>query len=216
MPLTREVFVEGFDLASVSSGVVLVSGKWDGREVSIVPLYERAYTVENNFPSRYEHAKLMAAETVRLHAQYHIDLLAIEDYLLNIVSHVSFSMGEFGGLVRGFHFQEGFPILLNKPQIMRSFVADGRKIPPREAGKRQLVTWAKEDFGFVSQQRLVKQRSDCSDAFLHAVLGVYTLLFMRGVPLNVLSEKRQGIWVNKKINGILDNFQNRMCSPREI
>jgi hypothetical protein len=201
------------DLASVSSGVVLVSGKWDGREVSITPLYEKAYTVKNDFPSHFYAAQEMLAETMRLHEKYCIDLIAVEDYLMLSSSQVSFSIGEFGGLVRGFHFEDGFPLLLNKPPVMRSFAADGRKIRPKAAGKRDLVDWAKEDFGFASQQRLAKQRSDCADAFWHAVLGVYTLLFIQGVPLNVLSEKRQGVWVNKKINGILDTFQNRMCEP---
>ena len=217
MPITTKTFVVGgFDLASVSSGVVYVNVSWDGREVVITPLYERAYRVENTFPGHYDCAHTMLEESLDIRQRFGLDLVAIEDYTLQSMSHVSFSIGEMGGLVRGFHFLEGLPILLNRPAVMRSFAADGRKIPPKMAGKRKLVEWAEEDFGFVSKQRLVKMRSDCCDAWWHAVIGVYTLMFMNGVPLNVLSPKRQTIWVNKKISGILDNFESRMCEPREI
>ena len=138
-----EVFVGGFDLSSVSSGVTYVRGEWDGNQVSIEALQERAYRIENHFVSHYEGAKLMLGDSLVFKQKYGLDLCAIEDYTMQSLSMVSFSIGEIGGLVRGFHFAAGFPLLLNKPVVMRSFAADGRKLPKGSAGKRALVECAK-------------------------------------------------------------------------
>lgn len=213
--MTRsEVIVGGFDLASVSSGVTYVRGVWERDAVTVEPVYEKAYTIKNTFPSRYAHAQLMIKDSCMIKEKHGLDLCVIEDYINASYSMVSFSMGEFGGLVRGTHFAAGFSILLNRPVIMRSFIANSRPIPKGIPGKRMLTKWAEEDFGFVSKQKKVKERSDCSDAFLHAVIGVYTLFFLQGAPLSLLSEKRQETWTHaKKQNGILDNLENRLCTP---
>jgi hypothetical protein len=212
--MTRlEFTVGGFDLASVSSGVVYVRGVWDGNTVSIEALQERAYKIENHFVSHYECAKLMLGDSLAFKQKYGLDLCAIEDYTMQSLSMVSFSIGEVGGLVRGFHFDAGFPLLLNKPVVMRSFAADGRKLPKGAPGKRALVTCAVEDFNYTSGCRYAKERSDCCDAFLHACMGVLTLMFLAGVPLDVISPKRQDIWRNKKCTGILDNLDVRLLYP---
>jgi len=206
--------VGGFDLASVSSGVTYVRGEWDGSRVFIEAVQERAYRLENNFVSHYEGAKCMLGDSVKFRQQYGLDLCAIEDYTLQSLSMVSFSIGEVGGLVRGFHFDVGFPILLNRPVIMRSFAADGRKIPKGPPGKRSLVAWAEEDFAYVSSCKYAKQRSDCSDAYWHAAIGVFTLMFLDGVPLEAISPKRRETWRNKKQTGILDNLVDRLFLPQ--
>ena len=205
--------VGGFDLASVSSGVTYVRGEVVQSKVVIAAIQERAYRIENNFVSHYEGAKCMLTDSLKFKQQYGLDLCAIEDYTLQSLSMVSFSIGEVGGLVRGFHFDAGFPLLLNRPVIMRSFAADSRKIPKGPPGKRALVAWAEEDFGYTSSCKYAKQRSDCSDAFLHAAMGVLTLMFIDGVPLDIISPKRQAIWRNKKQTGILDNLADRMFFP---
>jgi hypothetical protein len=210
----KEYYVGGFDLASVSSGVTYIHGEWDGRQVALEAIQERAYRLENNFVSHYEGAKHMLDDSLKFQQQYGLDLCAVEDYTLQSLSMVSFSIGEVGGLVRGFHFGAGFPILLNRPVIMRSFAADGRKIPKGPPGKRALVAWAEEDFGYTSSCKYVKQRSDCSDAFLHAVIGVFTLMFLDGVSFDIISPKRQDTWRNKKQTGILDNLADRLLFPQ--
>jgi hypothetical protein len=205
--------VGGFDLASVSSGVTYVRGEVDKGKVVIAAVQERAYRLENNFVSHYEGAKCMLEDSLKFKQQYGLELCAIEDYTLQSLSMVSFSIGEVGGLVRGFHFGAGFSILLNRPVVMRSFAADSRKIPKGAPGKRALVAWAEEDFGYVSSCKYVKQRSDCSDAYWHAVMGVLTLMFLDGVPLDVISLKRQTVWRSKKQTGILDNLADRLFVP---
>ena len=213
---TSEVCVGGFDLASVSSGVVYVRGVWDGDQVTIEPVFEKAYTIKNTFPSRYEHAQKMLEDSCKIDKEYGLSLCSIEDYINTSYSMVSFSMGEFGGLVRGTHYSAGFSILLTRPVIMRSFIADGRPIPKGPPGKRALMRWAEEDFGFVSKHKKVKERSDCADAFIHAVIGVYTLFFLQGAPLTLLSPKRQETWTHaKKQSGILDNLEYRLCTPEQ-
>ena len=214
MTRTEIVHVGGFDLASVSSGVTYVRGEWDGTQVHIEALHERAYKIENHFVSHYECAKLMLRDTLVFKEKYGLDLCAVEDYTMQTVSQVSFSIGEIGGLVRGFHFDAGIPILLNKPMVMRSFAANGRKLPKGASGKRALISLAKEDFGHASSCHYSKERSDCCDAWWHSVLGVYTLLFVKGVPLDIISPKRQEIWRNKKGTGIFDTLEYRLLSPK--
>jgi len=213
--MKTEFVVGGLDLASVSSGVTYVRGTWNGSTVKLEPLIEKAFRIENSFPSRYEHARKMLQLSCSVRDEYGLDLCAIEDYTMQIASMVSFSMGEFGGIVRAFHYASGFPILLNKPQIMRSFIADARKIPKGAAGKRSIIEWCGEDFSYESVQTYAKERSDCSDAFVHACLGIYTLLFLEGVPLSILSEKRQMTWKNHKKSGILDQLDVRLLYPRK-
>lgn len=211
--MAKAYLVGGFDLASVSSGVTYVRGEVDKGKVVIAAVQERAYRLENNFVSHYEGAKCMLSDSLKFKQQYGLELCAIEDYTLQSLSLVSFSIGEVGGLVRGFHFDAGFPLLLNRPSTMRSFAADSRKIPKGPPGKRALVEWVKEDFGYTSSCKYAKQRSDCSDAFLHAAIGVLTLMFLDGVPLDIISPKRQDTWRNKKGTGLLDNLEARMLVP---
>jgi hypothetical protein len=215
--MRTEVFVGGFDTASVASGVSYVMGSWDGAEaVEFEFIYERAYKIENTFVSRYKYSQCMLEDSLSIKDKFGLDLCSIEDYINTANSHVSFSMGEFGGLVRGVHYAAGFPLLLTRPVIMRSFIADGRKLQTGQAGKRQLVQWVKEDFGFESKMKYAKERSDCSDATIHAIIGVYTLLFLNGAPLELLSVKRQETFKHpKKCTGILDNLSSRLCTTIE-
>jgi hypothetical protein len=214
--MKAEVISGGYDIASISSGLTFVRGIWnDDDSVTIEPLTERAFKIENNFLSRYENALEMLRVSRAVQREYgHLDVCAIEDYIMAVYSMVSYSTGEFSGIVRAFHYAAGFPILLNKPQIMKSFLANGRKVPKGAALKRALVDWVGEDFGYVSCQRLVKERSDCADAAAHAIIGAYTLLFERGAPYEILSPKRKEIWTNSKKNGIFDAPEHRLYRPK--
>jgi hypothetical protein len=206
--------VGGYDLSSVASGITFVRGTWDGESVKFESLIEKAYRVENNFPAHYACAHKMLQVSCSVRVEYGLDLCAFEDYTMQIASMVSFSMGEVGGVTRAFHFASGFPILLNKPNVMRSFAADMRKIPKGALGKRALIEWAGEDFNYESVQTYVKERSDCTDAYWHAVIGIYTLFFLEGIPLGILSSKRQMTWKNPKGSGILDNLSTRLLYPK--
>ena len=215
MTRVKTVYVCGVDAASVSSGVNFVRGVWDGRCLSIESVQERAYKVPNTFLGHYECSKSMLQDAIDFREKHSLDLCSIEDATLQSFSYVSFSLGEILGLIRGFHYDAGFPLLFTRPSVMRSFAADSRKLPKGAPGKRALMQCALEDFEYTSCCRYAKERSDVSDAFLHAVIGVHTLMFLDGVPLDIISPKRRDIWRNKKGTGLLDNLTERLISPEE-
>lgn len=204
--MKKVVYVLGQDIASISSGLNLVMGEFTGNDIKFKSLAEKSFTIENTFKSRYKNAEGVFDFTWAMNEKYNgVDLIVNEDYI-NSMSHVAFSLGEFNGIIRAFHYKRKFSMLLNNPAKFRSFIANGRKAPKGGAAKRLIVEWVKKEFKYESTRHYVKERSDCTDAFIHGVIGAYYCFFLMGVSMDILSPIRKKIFINSKTkNGLMDN-----------
>lgn len=216
--MQAQVFVGGYDIASVSSGVTFVQGLYDpSTGVTLKAFAEKAYRHENNFLGHHTGVMQMIADTkaVNDHIGDALELCIIEDYIMTAHTVVSYSTGDVMGMLASRLYEARFPILYNHPVKMRSFVARGKRFPGGTAGKRLIMRTAEEEFGYRSKQRLVKQRTDCSDAFWHAVMGVNLLFWMQGVPIDELlpDPKRAALYVNKKAAGITQVLGKNLYVP---
>lgn len=217
MPDKRLEFIAlGLDIASVQSGVNLVSMSFGDKPGKIIykSLWEKSYHTEHEEGrNKFEGHRLIANKIFRdyLSTGVQADLAVFEDYTNIRSSHVAFSLAEVMALTRQ-AFIGIMPIMYNVPSRMRSFVANGKKLTKGHAGKKEIVALIEEDFGYrCDSYTTFKQKSDCSEAFIHGVMGCVLCALLLRYNLN-LSAKRNSIYYNKKsgIISYLEKFVSKL------
>jgi len=156
--------VLGLDVAQHKVGATLI-------ELDVVEqkfhVREAAYVGENTFPSRL---KIVEQVIVDMVVPNDPQFVVIEDYTNQPRSYTAFSMEEFGGIFRCCLHQLLYPMLVVSPVHMRSWCG----VKPRTTsriGKIKIQEWAKS-VGFESQLVDKQNRENCTDAFVHAVMGM--------------------------------------------
>lgn len=133
------------------------------------------------------------------------NLIVVEDYTMQLFSMVSFSMGEMGGIVRLKLFYAGVPILLNPPNLMRYFCGVMPKIKSKP-GKLAIGNFA-FDCGFFSSQEYSLDRENCTDAFVHALMGAIWLGVETDMDVNLVGCEHTAI------QKLVDGRSNRYIIP---
>lgn len=187
----------GLDLAAVNSGLSVVKAHYPKYSVSCV--YEEALLhPKNDFRNR-----IKAADGILNTALAHSpDVIVIEDYARRFghTNTSGFEHGEIGGMVRKVLHQADFLIYVIPPTTMRSFM----DIKPK-SGKDALVQAAETRLGYVSSASNKKDRSNITDAFLHAHIGALTFLLKNHKVTYDFSEpERRILFGDKQVTGLID------------
>jgi len=97
------------------------------------------------------------------------DIVAVEDYAMRVGSTntTAYQCGEFVGPTKAHLLNSGLNLLLVPTTTMRSML----HVPTGKDGKKFIMRWVEENFGFAPEYGREKQRSDVADAFVHAYIG---------------------------------------------
>lgn len=186
MDSSRTITVSGLDLAAVNSGYCRVearanSGAWPPVEITVLE-HQPIELKRKDFVGRAE----LAVETAALAAGS--DLVAIEDYVRRVgkTNTTAYECGEYVGAVKHLVHRQGLDILLVPTTTMRSML----KVPTGKDGKKFIMRWVEESFGFKPPYGREKQRSDVADAFVHAyIAAVYRFLREGVLTMGDLNER---------------------------
>lgn len=107
------------------------------------------------------------------------DLVAVEDYIRRVgkTNTTAYECGEFVGAVKHLVHRKGLDMLLVPTTTMRSLL----KVPTGKDGKKFIMRWVEENFGFKPPYGREKQRSDVADAFVHAYIAALYWFLTNGV-----------------------------------
>lgn len=186
---TKTITVTGLDLAAVNSGMCRIEaraaadGSWPPLEVTVID-HQPIELKRKDFVGRAE----LAMETAPLASGS--DLVAIEDYVRRVgkTNTTAYECGEFIGAVKHLVHRQGLDMLLVPTTTMRSLL----KVPTGKDGKKFIMRWVAENFGFDPPYGREKQRSDVADAFVHAYIGaLYWFLTNRHLERQHLNEREQ-------------------------
>lgn len=150
-----------------------------------------AYSGENNFLSRWRvsrDVKEFYLSGARLPV-----LVVIEEYTKQRFSHVSFGMGENGGIYRCLVWEMCIPILLCPVPLMRSFYGVKRKTKKIKSvsGKEAMAGTLKDWLNVTSNAELKRDRENEIDAVAYAFIGA-CYLYWKGAPeLNEMFDDKQ-------------------------
>lgn len=149
-----------------------VPGSWPPVEVEVID-HKPIELTRKDFVGRAE----LAMETAPLAAGS--DLVAIEDYVRRVgkTNTTAYECGEFIGAVKYQLHLLNRNMLLVPTTTMRSLL----KVPTGKDGKKFIMRWVAEHFGFEPPYGREKQRSDVADAFVHAYIGSLYWFLTHGV-----------------------------------
>jgi hypothetical protein len=160
-----------------------VSNTWPPIAVNVVA-HKAIELTRKDFVGRAD----LATETALL--TQGSDLVAIEDYVRRVgkTNTTAYECGEYVGATKNLVHRAGLDMLLVPTTTMRSLL----KVPTGKDGKKFIMRWVEENFGFKPPYGREKQRSDVADAFVHAYIGaLYWFLTNRVLCREDLSEREQ-------------------------
>lgn len=147
-------------------------GNWPPVDVEVVA-HRPIELTRKDFVGRAE----LAVETATLAAGS--DLVAVEDYVRRVgkTNTTAYECGEFIGAVKYLVHRDDLDMLLVPTTTMRSLL----KVPTGKDGKKFIMRWVEENFGFKPPYGREKQRSDVADAFVHAYIAALYWFLTNGV-----------------------------------
>jgi len=220
----------GIDLAPVSSGLSafeMRSHSWETRVVDAGVLHISSGAGKQTQFNQQLHAACKAVEFVKKHKP---DLIGIEDYTNQFKTHVGFSMGQMGGIVRLLLWQEGYRMLqLTPSRLDKMVMPKGKDNRPAKNKKKQFVTdWLNKAIG-VEFSGKAKEVSDMSDATVYALIAAcfFSAYWLQHIPDWMNERQREilmakgppaGSMLDKKgwqLNGLLDRPYNYLIRNPE-
>ena len=204
--MPRKATVTGLDLAAVNSGFCKIEAHLtaDG-QISVEVLdHEPIELKRKDCVGRFELAPKVADLALGS------DLVAIEDYAMRVgkSNTTAYQCGEFVGPTKAHLISHGINMLIVPPTSMRSMLG----VPTGPAGKKFIMAWVKERFGFVPEYGREKQRSDVADACVHAYIGaIYYFIQSGWIDGSMLTDREHRIFYgvkdhrkSKQFVGLLD------------
>lgn len=187
--------VAGLDIAAVNSGLCMIeaSPRNGYPPLDFKVLYETPIRAEMAwFEARVAAAKLMA-EKIRLHE---IDLVVVEGYALRFgaTNTSGYQHAELAALTKYFIMELDLPILIVPPTTMRSFV----QVKPKQK-KQAIMDYAYETWGFGSKLPRKGDRSNVTDAFVHAYIGACIYFARNGRLTESLKKYEKNVVYGKAI-----------------
>lgn len=189
MAESRTITVAGLDLAAVNSGYCRIKARavpqWPPLEIEV--LDHSPIELKDKTPQGRLH--LAGNTATRVHVG---DLVVLEDYAKRVGSTntTAYECGEFVGPVKAHLWESGFDVLLIQASTMRSLLG----VPKGAAGKKFILKWVEDTYGFKPPYGREKQRSDVADAFVHAYIAALWWFAKQGdIDPQILTEREKRI-----------------------
>lgn len=185
----------GLDIAAVHSGagVVEASVHSDG-SIDFKVLAEQPLTtvrVASNQAPTWDSMVAVAEKALELCKVHNVTYVTYEGFakMARAKNTTAYEHAELVGVVKYRLYNEGnLTFVQVPPTTLSSFF--GLKKGDKKATQLML----KENLGWSSQQRLAKQREDCSDAVAHAIVGSYIFSVLNGwEPNDALEDSKRRI-----------------------
>lgn len=207
----------GLDIAAVNSGMCIIEARclseypW----IEIVDTYEEwHYSDLGSFQDRMRvSSRISEFQT----DDYNVDLVVLEDYAKRMgkTNTSAYEHAELCSLIKAFTIASGKPMLIIPPTTMRSFMAIPNGL--KDKGKQMIIDNVKEIYGFESKAPRKNQRSNITDAFVHAVIGALVIYGINGILVEEeLDDQAKKLLFGKgKTTGILDRPQFQYNFPEK-
>lgn len=171
----------GLDIAAVNSGLSIIEAQTSPEHpfIKVTPLYEEwLYVNKESFPDRIRAATRIANHAVD---NYNVDFVVLEDYARRMgkTNTSGLQQAELCALIKGFLFASKVPVIIIPPTTMRAFLGVPRGL--KDNGKQFIMDIARIRYDFESKAPRKNQRSNITDAFIHAVLGSFVVFDKAGM-----------------------------------
>lgn len=192
--------VAGLDIAAVNSGFCIIEASTrDGHPpLEYEILHQQAVTNESGFVGRAKSAKMIVEKILEVG----VDMVALEECVPIGGNNTSgLQQSGFLEMVMYLLYEADIPMMLIPPTTMRSF------IQAKTGGmrKKSIMENAWERYEFRASHSRQGERSNITDAFLHAYIGACTLFGREGkLTSNLLPAEKNVVYGKNKMIGLVD------------
>lgn len=194
--------VAGLDLAAVNSGfcVIEATTQHGHPPLSYNVLNQLAVNNDPGFVGRVKSAKMIFDEIIK----YKVDMVALEECvpMQGAGNTTGLQQSAFLEMVMFQLYEAGIPMMLIPPTTMRSFIS----AKTGKDRKKSIMSNAFERYEFHAKHPRQGDRSNITDAFVHAYIGACVLFGQQGQLTGSLlpSEKHVVYGNSKKMIGLLE------------
>lgn len=190
--------IAGLDIAAVNSGFCIIEARVrDGRPpLEYEILHQQAVTNEAGFVGRVKSAKMIVEKILEVG----VDMVALEE-CAPIVGTTGLQQSAFLEMVMFLLYEADVPMMIIPPTTMRSF------IEAKTGGmrKKSIMENARDRYDFHAKHPRQGERSNITDAFVHAYIGACTLFGREGkLTSNLLPAEKRVVYGQKKMVGLID------------
>lgn len=169
--IDRLVRVVGLDLASKHTGMISMTAAWSNVDNELLIAYHQIIETAFHLSEDSTNGRIdVSTDIVSNILSYSPELVCMEDYTRQSTSYDSYSVAELSGMVRYKLFVGSLPTVFVAPIRLKAFL-NNQHYKKTPLMKREVATAVSQTFSWASGKKDPKEREDCTDAFVLAMMA---------------------------------------------